>query len=123
MNQKLEAIANKASTDLIALVKDGEEKILEAWNAAEEEGQLNECPPKLKLSLAITLDLEKDAMETALSFGIKHKLSVSCSIPDPNQPELDGVSSVTISGGGTSVTIDSKAARMIRKTAEALSKQ
>lgn len=88
MNPKLKAIAEKASVDLLALIKEGEEKILEAWNACEEEAQDNETKPKFKLSLGITLDLEADSMETALTFGIKHKLSVNTVIPDPNQIPL-----------------------------------
>jgi len=106
MNEKLQSITEKAAADLVALVKDGEEKILEAWSACEEESQANETAPKFKLGLSITLDLDKDSMETALSFGIKHKLSVTCSIPDPSQPELDGT--VTISGAGKSVTVTNK---------------
>ena len=88
MNPKLKAIEEKASEDLLALIKDGEEKILEAWNACEEEAQENETKPKFKLSLGITLDLDADSMETALTFGIKHKLMTVASIPDPNQPDL-----------------------------------
>ena len=78
MNTKLEAIAAKASEDLIALVKDGEEKILEAWQAAEEEGQLNESPPKLKLSLSITLDLK-----TVGNGAIQITPKVSAAVPEP----------------------------------------
>lgn len=88
MNSKLEAIAQKASDDLRQLVKEGESKILEAWNACEEEAQDNEAKPKFKLGLAITLDLDRDTMETALSFGIKHKLCIATVIPDPNQIPL-----------------------------------
>lgn len=100
MNEKLKAIANKAATDLIALVTDGEKKILEAWDQVAEEAIANESSPKFKMGIAITLDLEKDAMETCLSFGVKHKLTANCTIPDPNQPEF-----VTISTGGKSVTV------------------
>lgn len=89
MNDKLKAISDKAATDLADLIKDGEEKILEAWSQCEEEAQSNETAPKFKLGLAITLDLDKDTMETALSFGVKHKLSVSAAIPDPNQSVME----------------------------------
>lgn len=91
MNEKLKLIADKAAADLIALIKDGEDKIREAWTQCEEEALANEQKPKFKMALAITLDLDKDQMETALSFGIKHKLSVTCEIPDPSQPDLEGV--------------------------------
>lgn len=41
-----------------------------------------------KLKICITLDLDANDMTTELSFGIRHKLSVSAEIPDPNQSEL-----------------------------------
>ncbi len=91
MNPKLEAIAQKASADLLALIKDGEAKILEAWAAAEEEAQDNEAKPRFKLGLGITLDLEADTMETALTFGIKHKLSVNAVMPNPDQIVFKGL--------------------------------
>lgn len=109
MNPKLKAIADKAATDLIALVKDGEDKILEAWSQAEEEAQVNESKPKFKMGLSITLDLDKDAMETALTFGIKHKLTVNSTIPDPNQGDFIDDTTVTISGAGKEVTMTSEA--------------
>lgn len=88
MNPKLEAIAKKAAEDLIALVKESEDKILTAWNSVEEEAQDNDAPPKFKLGLAITLDLDADKMETALTYGIRHKLTAQSEIPDPNQTKL-----------------------------------
>lgn len=88
MNAKLNAIAEKAAADLLALIQEDERKILDAWNECEEEAQNNETKPKFKLGLSITLDLDKDGMETTLSFGIKHKRTMQCAIPDPNQPEL-----------------------------------
>jgi hypothetical protein len=88
VNAKLEAITTKAASDLTALVADGESKILEAWNSAEAEAQDNDTAPKFRLTLSISLDLDKDTMETALSFGVRHKLSVNRQIPDPNQETL-----------------------------------
>lgn len=104
MNKKLEAIAKQASENLLALIKDGEPKILEAWNSCEEEAQLNEAKPKFKLGLSIVLDLDGDKMDTALSFGVKHTLSVSGEIPDPLQTKLpigddDTKMSVSVNGG------------------------
>lgn len=88
MNEKLEAIATKASADLAVLIKEGEEKILEAWDAAVAEAQDNETKPKFKLAFAIDLDLDADVMSTKLSWGIKHTLTVNATIPDPNQTSL-----------------------------------
>lgn len=87
-NKKLEAIASLAASHLQSLVNDQEEQILQAWSAAEEEAQLAETKPKFRLALAITLDLDADRMETALSFSIRRKVSCEDTIPDPNQTTL-----------------------------------
>lgn len=88
MNAKLQAIAAKAASDLIGLVHDGEEKIQSAWTEALVQAQLEDTKPKFKLSVGITLDLDKDTMDTDLSWSTKHRLSVSAKIPDPTQPDL-----------------------------------
>ena len=88
MNAKLSAIADKAAADLKGLIVESETKILEAWNAAETEAQENEKKLKFKLGFVITLDLEKDQMDSSLSYGVKRKVTASSKIPDPNQPEL-----------------------------------
>lgn len=87
-NAKLRAIAQRAADNLMQSVAEGEEKILEAWHAAEEEAQDNETAPKFKLGYGIALNLEADAMETKLSFGVKHCLNMVDQIPDENQMEL-----------------------------------
>jgi hypothetical protein len=99
MNSKLNAIAAKAASDLQSLIKESEEKIMEAWNACADEAQENDTTPKFKLGLSITLDLDADKMESALSFSIRRKLTVESSIPDPNQPEL-------LSGGASDTDIN-----------------
>ena len=88
MNPKLKAIAEKWAEDMQAFVRDDEPKILEAWNAAEADAQENGDKPKFRLALTVTLDLEADKMETALSYGIRRKTSAVCQIPDPNQQPL-----------------------------------
>lgn len=90
MNPKLKAIIDRAAEDLKSLARESEDKILEAWSACEQEAQDNEQKPKFKLGFGITLDLDADKMETALSFGIKHKVSHDQAIPDPAQPDLIG---------------------------------
>lgn len=88
MNAKLNAIAASAADDLKAFVIEAEDKILEAWAAAEEEAQAEETTPKLRLGFSITLNLDRGNMETKLSFGVKHTLSAASEIPDPNQASL-----------------------------------
>ena len=106
-NAKLNAIAEKASDDMLGLIAESEAKILEAWDAATDDAQENETAPKFKFGLCITLDLDADKMETALTFSIRRKLTVECSIPDPNQAKLplgEG-ETVTMETGGKSVTV------------------
>lgn len=87
-NPKLRAIATAFALDVPQLIHDAEDEILEAWTQAEAEAQLNETNAKFGLCFAISLDLEKDKMETKLSFSVRHSRSIDRSIPDPNQPEL-----------------------------------
>lgn len=107
MNAKLEAIADKAAEALRGLIKEGEPKILESWDEVVEEAQAQETEPKLKLGFAITLDLDKSAAVYDLSFSVRYKLTTSGVIPDPNQPELPDLGTVTITGCGTTVTCTS----------------
>jgi len=104
MNEKLNAIANKAAQDFLALVKESEDNILEAWNAAEADAQENETTPKFALGFSVTLDLNANQMDSKLAFGIKRKLTITGEIPDPNQETLplgaDGESIVTIKTEG-----------------------
>jgi hypothetical protein len=96
LNAKLSAIADEAATNLKALVRENEDKLLEAWNACESEAQENETAPKFKIGLAVTLDLDGDKMETALSFGIRYKATAECQIPDPAQMKLSGIEQGTV---------------------------
>lgn len=89
MNPKLKSIAKQAAADLLAFCKDGERSILEAWESCQLEASENETKLKFKLAFAINLDLDADKMETALTWGVKHKLSKDASIPDPNQATFD----------------------------------
>ena len=88
MNTKLEAIATEAASNLQALVRENEEKLLEAWASCEAEAQANETAPKFKLGLSITLDLDADKMTTDLSWGVRYKATEECTIPDPDQGKL-----------------------------------
>jgi len=90
-NVKLEAITAKAVEDLRQLIGEAEEKLLEAWASAELEAQEQEQKPVFRIGFAIVLDLDKDKMETALTFGVRHKLSIDREIPDPDQLVLGEV--------------------------------
>lgn len=92
-NAKLAAICQAFVFDVPALIAESEEDILKAWNAAEEEAQDQETACKFKMGFGITLDLDKNHMETKITFGVRHTKTVDREIPDPNQPRL-GLESV-----------------------------
>lgn len=96
MNLKLAAIGAKAAEDLKAYMKEHEEKILEAQYNATQEAQDNEEKLKFKLGFSITLDLEKDTMETALTWGCRFKASSTANIPDPDQADLPLEDTITL---------------------------
>lgn len=103
MNPKLKAIADEAAENLKAYCKEHEDKILEAWHSVENEAAENEESPKFKLGFAITLDLDKNTMENALTWSVRYKASGSMEIPDPNQPDLlpkSDTDTVEVSTGG-----------------------
>lgn len=108
MNSKLLAISNESAQNLCALVKENEEKLLEAWSSCESEAQANENKPKFKLALSITLDLDADKMTTELSWGVRYKATAECTIPDPDQGKLpllekgEDDTTVTLTVGGKS---------------------
>jgi hypothetical protein len=109
MNLKLKAIADEAAENLQDLVEENEVKLLEAWDSCEAEAQANETAPKFKLGLSITLDLDADKMETALTWGVRYKATTECSIPDPAQGKLLEVDAVMLKTPGCApVTVTRK---------------
>lgn len=99
------------------------DQIEEALVAAAAEAQAQEAEAKLNLGFKIGLNLDKNVVEYGLSWSVKHSLSESVFLPDPNQPALPGVDTVTISTPGMDpVTMTgeqfSKAANKLRRGAK-----
>lgn len=90
MNAKLKSIAEQAAEDLQDFVREKDKDIMEAWRAAETEAKDQETKPMFKLGFAITLNLQDDKMETALSWSVKHKVSCDHEMPSADQPFLPG---------------------------------
>jgi hypothetical protein len=108
MNTKLESIAAEAADNLKALVRENEDKLLEAWSSCEAEAHANESMPKFKLGLGVTLDLDGNKMTTDLSWCVRYKATAECAIPDPDQGKLplDEKTTVTIKAeSGNEVTV------------------
>jgi hypothetical protein len=88
MNQRLETITEKAADDLKGFVRESEAEILDAMRKCAEEAAVQETPMKFKLGLSIAIDLDKNQQENVLSWSVRHKLSATSTIEDPNQIKM-----------------------------------
>ena len=87
-NDKLRAIAKAFAMDVPQLISEKEKDILEAWSECEQEAQDNETKPVFKLGFSVKLDLDANAMQTQIRFGVVRTASIDREIPDPSQPDL-----------------------------------
>jgi hypothetical protein len=88
MSAFLETIISQVRTALF----EREFDILKAWQENIEEASENEKDfPPMKLGIGSTVDLEKNTIETVLSFTVKHQSKISEALPDPSQPEFPEV--------------------------------
>lgn len=92
-NQRLGQILDKAADQLKTLMHERGDDIQKAWNETIEEAHENEKDslPALKLGLGVTVDLEDDSVESTIRFNCAYTSKVSSKLPDPNQPELEGM--------------------------------
>lgn len=66
-----------------------EQDILDAWHENIAEATENEKKfPPLKLNISATVDLEGNAIETAVSFTVKYTSTIREMLPDPDQTLL-----------------------------------
>ncbi len=82
---KIQAIAETASDNLKRLLNEASDEIEAAMVNAASEAQLQEKQAIFKLGFSISLNLDANTMDNDLSWSVKHKLSVTDEIPDPNQ--------------------------------------
>ena len=109
MSEFISTIVRQVETCLV----ERESDILEAWHENIEEANENEKKfPPLKLSIASSVDLEANAIETSVSFTVKYTATVKDALPDPDQgllPFASGLKpgeSVEITGGDVGVKIE-----------------
>lgn len=88
MSPKIQAIIDQAPEKLRALLTEGASDIEEAMIAAAKEAQAQETEAKLTIGCAIKVNLDKNAVEYAVSWSVRHTLSTSNTLPDPNQMEF-----------------------------------
>ena len=91
MNPKIEAIINQAPDKIRALLTEGAADIEQAMISAAREAQLQEGEAKLNIGCAIKVNLDKNAVEYAVSWSVRHTLSESVTLPDPKQTEMEGL--------------------------------
>ena len=124
MNPLLQQISDHACTDLADLIQSGEVEILAAFHKVASEAQLQEKKLKFPLKFNIIINPDDSTFECDLSWSMKQSLSVSHQIEDPAQEKLalgeqsvpskkGGITSMTLTGFGKSVTIDSESAKKI----------
>ncbi len=93
-NDRMTAFCETLAVQARAAIFDRQEKLLETWHEAMNEATENEEDlPPLKFSLACSVDLAKNRIETKLRFSAVYSAIESEELPDPNQPELDGLES------------------------------
>jgi hypothetical protein len=86
---RMEAFIATITQQARTALTERQEDILAAWHENIEEAQQKEKKfPPLKLSIAATVDLEANAIETAISFAVRYTSIIRETLPDPNQPEL-----------------------------------
>lgn len=122
MNEKLEAIRDASAASFHKLFTEALPDIESAMVAAASEADNQEQEAKLSIGFTVKLNLDKNAIQYRLSFGVKHCLDACEPMPDPNQPALPGTDedlSMTITTGDKSVTLSgddfSKACKRIDK--------
>ena len=127
-NERMEAFTDTIIDQVRELLSERQDDILKSWHENIEEAQEAEKDfPPLKLSIAVSVDLDANAIESQVSFTTKYTSKLKASLPDPNQPELpmEGLrnalgpgDSLTISVPGSEpVTITSDGARKTAKKA------
>jgi hypothetical protein len=91
-NARMEAFIDTISEQARTALHERLDDILKAWHENIEEAQEAEKKfPPLKLSIAATVDLENNNIETVLSFTAKYQSKISQNLPDPEQPQLPGL--------------------------------
>ena len=90
MNNILTQMAERGAEDLRSAIEDKEAEILKAIQKMADERE-GDSPLKFKLSLALTADLDKSTVETAVSYSVKTTVKgVHAIKQDDETPSLFG---------------------------------
>jgi len=87
-NHLLQAMARNGAKDLIRAIAEGESDILSDIQRLREEADEDE-KLKFKVSLGITLDLDKSTVDTAFSYSVKTSVKHTHQVNRPDEPEFE----------------------------------
>lgn len=88
----MNAIVEQVLSQVTRAMHGRSDDMLVAWNKNMEEATENDDKlPALKLTVGVTIDLEKGSAKTVLGFTVAYRESICEPLPDPNQPLLPGV--------------------------------
>lgn len=87
-NHLLQAMAKNGAKDLIKAIAEGEQEILSDIQRIREEAEEDE-KLKFKVSLGVTLDLDKSTVDTAFSYSVKTSVKRTHPVNRPDEPELE----------------------------------
>lgn len=107
-NERMDAFIATISSQVRTLLHERGDNMLAAWHENMEEAQSADekaSLPPLKLSISATVDLEKNSVESVLSFTVKRQSKIKADLPDPNQPELPMEGLKRALGPGDSMTV------------------
>ena len=88
MSPTLQNIAENAPDKLKALITEAADDIEKALIAAAESANENDTEAKLGVGFRIVINLDKSQVDYDLSWNVKHKLTASMKLDDPNQTKL-----------------------------------
>jgi len=91
MTPKFQAIIEQATENFKQLSIENADKIEDGISKSVEQNQLQETPATFTLNFTLKIKLDENAMEHALSWSNKTRLTIESSIPDPDQLKLDGI--------------------------------
>lgn len=135
MNPTIASICQQAPIEIQGLLTEAADELTAALLKCVEEAKLQDADAVLSVGFTIKANVDTGTVDYQLAWSVRHKLSTSRELEDPNQPELPELgrsvaefgefcketgTTVTMSSGETSVTIGPEHAEGLRRAAKGL---
>lgn len=88
MSPKLEATIDKILSQARGLLIEAAPQMEEAMVQSAAEAQTQDSDAVFKFSINGSINMDKGQLDTSVGWSVRHKLTATCEIPDPNQPAL-----------------------------------